>query len=241
MSVPMFPTLSDQKKYWDSKWDRERATFPNEWALRRGEIVLALLRSLGLRRPKILDLGCGTGWFTEKLAGLGEVIGIDLSDEALSIARERVPRVTFLAGSMFEMPLPAGHFDAIVSQHVIAHVKNQEAFVDRVADLLKPNGHLIVTTANKFVMERLDWDPQPREHIEQWLTMRGLKRLLQRRFRVLRATTSSPLGERGVLRIINSYKLNAVLGLVVPRRYLEALKERAGLGYTLIVLAQRMA
>ena len=179
MAVPTFPTLAEQKRYWDSKWERERATFPNEWALRRGEIVLGLVRSLGLHRPKIVDLGCGTGWFTEKLADLGEVTGVDLSGEAVAIARQRLPGLTFLAGNAFEMPLPAGAFDVIVSQHVIAHVENQHAFVDRVADLLKPDGYVIVTTANKFVMDRLDWDPQPREHIEQWLTMRGVKRLLQ--------------------------------------------------------------
>ncbi len=41
--------------------------------------------------------------------------------------------------------------------------------------------------------------------------------------------------------MVNSVKLNAALGLLIPPRQLEALKEKAGLGYQMIVLAQRRA
>ena len=47
------------------------------------------------------------------------------------------------------------------------------------------------------------------------------------------------MGDRGFLRIVNSARFNNALSRVIPRRYLEAAKERAGLGYTLVALAQR--
>jgi hypothetical protein len=64
-------------------------------------------------------------------------------------------------------------------------------------------------------------------------------RLLEPRFRVRRTTSVIPIGHRGVLRLVNSYKLNRTLGLVVPPTRIERLKERAGLGYSIIALAQK--
>ncbi len=237
MSVQHHPTLSEQQRYWDRRWDGTRA--PNEWSLRRGDTILAFLRSLPLDDPKILDLGCGTGWFTEKLSHLGQVMGIDLSETAITLARSQFPHIRFIAGNLYDIALPAEHFDVVVSQEVIAHVDDQVKYLDRAAWILKPGGYLVVTTANKFVIERLSWDPQPPEHIEQWLNMKSLKRLLQPRFRVLCTTSILPMGDGGILRLINSYKVNAALGLLIPRHCLERLKERAGLGYTLVALAQK--
>jgi len=85
------------------------------------------------------------------------------------------------------------------------------------------------------------WDPWPPEHIEKFLDMKGLKRLLVSHFRVLRTATVLPIGNAGILRLINSPKLNNALSLLIPERDLEILKERAGFGYSLLVLAQKMS
>jgi hypothetical protein len=110
------------------------------------------------------------------------------------------------------------------------------------ATVLRPGGYLILTTVNGFVVNRLGsavWEPWPREHIEQYLDMKGLKRLLRSPFRVRQATTVLPLGDAGILRLINSHKLNKALSRLIPQRSLDALKERAGFGYFLLVLAQK--
>jgi ubiquinone/menaquinone biosynthesis C-methylase UbiE len=211
----------------------------NEWSRKRGQTILNLLGPLPLDHPKIIDLGCGTGWFTEKLAQIGQVTGIDLSEQAIAVAKSGFPHITFAAGNLFELSLPKEHFDVVVSQEVIAHVEDQVGYLDRAADVLRSRGYLILTTANKFVMERLDWPPEPPGHIEQWLDMKSLKRLLKPRFRVFCATTILPIGHRGILRSVNSHKLNMALRLVIPESTLESLKGRAGLGYTLIAVAQK--
>jgi len=41
------------------------------------------------------------------------------------------------------------------------------------------------------------------------------------------------MGDRGILRIVNSYRFNAVLELLIPRHRLDTLKGWAGCGYTL--------
>jgi 2-polyprenyl-3-methyl-5-hydroxy-6-metoxy-1,4-benzoquinol methylase len=231
------PSLADQHRYWDARWDRTRS--PNDWSLRRGEAILELIRPLPLERPTILDVGCGTGWFTGRLSRLGPTVGMDLSHTAIVLAKSQFPDVTFIAGNVFETQLPTAHFDLVVSQEVIAHVKDQSALLDCIAEAMKPGGYLVITTANKLVMNRVDFGPDPDAHIKQWLDIRTLKRLLRRRFDVLRTTSVLPMGDRGFLRIVNSAKINDIVSWVIPRRYLEAFKERAGLGYTLVALAQK--
>jgi 2-polyprenyl-3-methyl-5-hydroxy-6-metoxy-1,4-benzoquinol methylase len=240
MSAARYPRLTDQQQFWNTwnaRWRDPNAL--NQWSLRRGETILNIISSLTLDKPEILDLGCGTGWLTERLAHFGPTTGVDLADSVIAAAKARSPHIAFLAGDIFEVPLPAGHFDVVVSQEVIAHVTDQVAYLDRAADMLKPKGYLIITTPNKLVIDRGDWLPQPPEHIEQWLTMGRLRRLLRFRFRILRTMSILPMGHRGVLRLINSHKANAALGLLISQQCLDSFKEWAGLGYTLIVLAQR--
>ena len=241
--MPIEPTISEQKRFWET-WNATMRDpeHLNEWCLRRAEVILEFLQSLNLDSPKILDFGCGTGWLSEMLAKFGRITGVDLSESAIAMAKVRCPSGTFFTGNIFEIPLPANHFDVVVSQEVIAHVLDQVAYVDRAAHVLKPGGYLIITTPNKFVIKRSDFfPPQPPEHIERWLTIRLLKRLLRTRFQVLRSTSILPMGNCGILRLVNSAKINAVLASFVSRRHIEALKEQLGLGYTLILLAKKGA
>jgi len=243
MPAAKVPQLEEQHRFWNWHWRHweERKT-ANDWKDRRHEAVLSFLSSLSLDRPDIIDLGCGPGRYTEKFSVLGHVTGVDLSDEAIAMASARFPDVTFHAGNLYELPLPAEHYDVVISQEVIDHVEDRVAFLDRVAYLLKPRGYLILACNNKFVMDRLtkeECPPQPPEHITQCLTVRGWKHLLSSHYHVLRAKTLVMRGHRGILRLVNSPRLNAALGVVLRGNSLEALKEWAGFGYIIVLLAQK--
>ena len=238
MTTPARPSLAAQRRYWDERWDHQR--LPNDYQRRRGDTVLALLRSLRLRDPAILDFGCGTGWFTAELSRVGRATGIDLSETAITHARAAHPHVPFIAANLFAISFRPEQFDVVVSQEVLAHVQDPPKYLDLIARVLAPKGYLIITTANRLVMER--WDhggPDPDAHLKLYLNRREFRRALRPWFRVLRTTSIIPLGNRGPLRLVNSTKLNRVLGRVIPPPYIERLKEWAGLGYTLIALAQK--
>ena len=238
MSDSRFPGLTEQERFWETWHEAKSIT---EWSLARAEAILRVVGSLPLKDPAILDLGCGSGWFTERLAAYGTVTGTDLSVKAMDEARARFPRATFLAGDLFDVEIPTAPFDLVVCQQVIAHVADQPRLIERAASLLKPGGYLVLTTPNRFVMDRLGdlgWDSNPPEHIEQWLDRKSLLRLLRPRFEVLRFQSILPMGRRGILRLVNSARLNRLLGLVIPEARIRELKEKAGLGYTLIVLAR---
>ncbi len=71
------------------------------------------LKRLPLSRPKILDIGCGDGFFTETLAKYGDVTATDFSEAGLKRASERLPAVKFFAHDLGQpFPLEADSFDA---------------------------------------------------------------------------------------------------------------------------------
>lgn len=240
------PSIAAQRKYWDQRWQKQRT--PNDWQTRRSGSVLAIARNLPLDRPRILDLGCGTGFTTKSLSALGEAEGVDLSPTAIGIARTHYPDIRFRAGDLFEIGFADGSYDLVVCQEVIPHVSNQSGLVKKIAASIKPGGFAIMTAANKFVMTRMiggDGGPvgsgplDPEEHIKRWLSTRELKAMMDPQFVILKTTSVIPMGNKGILRLVNSPKINNAVSHVISRRHLENLKGRLGCGYTIIVVGQK--
>jgi len=233
--------LDAQRKFWN-EWDTrylQDATIGDQ-ALRRGDAAISLLKGCSLREPHIVELGCGNGWLAEKLAVYGPVTGVDIADQAITEARRRVPSGMFHAGDALSLDLPAEAFDVVVTLEMFSHVPSQLRFVQLMARVLKKGGYLILATQNRTVyMRRKNIAPPAEGQLRRWVTMRELLNELRPHFEILRATTIQPAGELGFLRIINSAKLNGLVSKVIPKPSLERLKERCGLGQTLIVLARK--
>jgi 2-polyprenyl-3-methyl-5-hydroxy-6-metoxy-1,4-benzoquinol methylase len=242
-STKQVPSLEDQRHFWNWHWqNREERKVLNEWTERRAEMMVALIRAIPVSRPRILDLGCGFGWFTERLADLGEAHGIDLSSEGIAAAQARRPDIRYTVGNLYVEPLPLDYFDIVVSQEVIAHVEDQIGYISRAAEVLKPGGQFLITTGNKFIMDRLGdvgWNVQPPEHISHQLSRRRIKRLLRPKFQVLKIYTIIPHGTLGILRLVNSYKLSAFLSRLITEEKLNTLKERLGFGWQMVVVARK--
>ncbi len=240
------PSIAAQQRYWDQRWHRQSE--PNRWQSRRSDTVLAFARELPLDNPRALDLGCGTGFTTSALSDFGTAEGIDLSPKAIEIARGLYPGVRYTAGDLFEADYDDGSFDLVVCQEVIPHVIDQAGLVERVARWIRSRGFVIMTAANKFVMTRLkggDGGPvgsgplDPNEHIKRWLSTRELRMLMKPHFDILKTTSVIPVGNRGVLRLINSPKINNAVAHVIPSQQLERIKGRLGWCYTIIVVGQK--
>ncbi|HEX9078391.1 MAG TPA: methyltransferase domain-containing protein [Desulfuromonadaceae bacterium] len=109
--------------------------------------LLALIH----RRPglDVVDLGCGTGELTCRLADFLEgsrVTGIDASPEMLAKARERAcPGVDFRLQDISSL---AGSWDVIFSNAVFHWLDDHTALIPRLFSLLRPSGQLVVQIPN---------------------------------------------------------------------------------------------
>ena len=109
-------------------------------AVRRGRFIS---RGAGLCPGlRVLEVGCGTGNFTQTFAASGaSIVAVDVSGELLELARRRgLPpeRVTFLQKRFEDCDLE-GPFDAVIGSSVLHHLDVEEA-LRRIHELLVPGG-----------------------------------------------------------------------------------------------------
>ncbi|MEH2108121.1 class I SAM-dependent methyltransferase [Nostoc sp.] len=112
-----------------------------------GEDLLKLLNP----QPgeSILDLGCGTGQLTEKIAQAGaEVLGVDYASEMIEKARENYPHIRFDVADArnFQVDKP---LDAVFSNAVLHWVKEADSAIASIHQSLKPGGRFVAEFGGK--------------------------------------------------------------------------------------------
>jgi cyclopropane fatty-acyl-phospholipid synthase-like methyltransferase len=121
------------------------------------EHIYRYIFAAGLTQQKaVLDVACGTGYglsyMAEKRAG--RAVGVDLSWEAVSYARERFGgngRINFICADGTRMPFADGSFDVIVSFETIEHIKKYGKFLAECRRVLKQGGLLVCSTPNRRI------------------------------------------------------------------------------------------
>jgi SAM-dependent methyltransferase len=84
------------------------------------------------------------------LAERFEVVGVDLSEEQLRIARAAAPAATFVHADFRELDFPERSFDAVIALYSIVHVPRNEhaALFRRIASWLKPGGLFLASLSH---------------------------------------------------------------------------------------------
>ena len=107
--------------------------------------VCADMRYLDQSGMIVLDLGCGTGHHFQfvKKAGL---VGLDIMDEALLLARSRLPieRGYLIKGNILSMPLKDNSVNSVISIGVLEHIHPIEKALSEIRRVLMPGGELII-------------------------------------------------------------------------------------------------
>ncbi|MGQ0562344.1 MAG: class I SAM-dependent DNA methyltransferase [Gemmatimonadota bacterium] len=130
------------------------------WFVGRAHIVMSLLRRAlpaRTRRPRILDLGCGTGGMLLHLRTLGEIAGTDTSPDAVAIAREKSGADVRLGSLPYDIPFERTAFDVVTLLDVLEHVDDDVASLATIRDLLRPGGLLVCTVpAHQYLWSEHD-------------------------------------------------------------------------------------
>jgi len=98
---------------------------------------------------KILDLGCGSGFPVDKFLvdkGFG-VIGVDISEEQILLAKENVPLGEFEVKDIEKLKFKEYEVDAVISFYTIFHIKREKhkLLFDKIASFLPRGGMLLVS------------------------------------------------------------------------------------------------
>jgi len=112
------------------------------------EIEEPLVRKIldGLPLGRALDAACGTGRYSEYLAGLGhDVIGVDASPGMLAKARAKLPTTDLRYGDLTALPVPDVDFDLVVCALALPHVPALGPVLSEFARVLRPGGQLVLS------------------------------------------------------------------------------------------------
>ena len=117
------------------------------WYIGRRRIINGFVedvcRRVTDRRPRILDVGCGTGANLLMLAKYGDAEGVDVSEDALAFCRERgLDHVKKGAGE--ELPYEDGTFDLVTAFDVVEHMDDDLAGLREMFRVLRPGGHVFL-------------------------------------------------------------------------------------------------
>jgi SAM-dependent methyltransferase len=141
-------------------------------------------------RGRVLDVGCSTGNITSLIlrdSRVEQVVGLDLSPEAVALLRERFdrePRFRAVLGDVLTddpRDLPEAPFDSVVCVNVLEHLEDDGGALRSIRAALKPGGHVALFCPALAVlygsMDRLDghFRRYSRRALEQALRAAGLE------------------------------------------------------------------
>jgi SAM-dependent methyltransferase len=117
------------------------------WYIGRRRIIAGFVehicRQVTDRRPRILDVGCGTGANLLLLSQYGEAEGVDVSEDALAFCRARgLDKVRLGAGE--ELPYEDGTFDLVTALDVVEHMDDDLAGLTEMRRVLRPGGRVLL-------------------------------------------------------------------------------------------------
>lgn len=121
-------------------------------------VIQKQLKALISPLSRVLDCGCGTGLAVELLSETPCCYtGLDISDNMLSVAREKYPGKVFIQGNIADMTcFSADTFDYIISLNgAFSHVLNYHNAISEFIRVLKPGGKIFVMVYGNLSLKRI--------------------------------------------------------------------------------------
>jgi len=95
---------------------------------------------------KILDLGCGTGFFLAELeAQHPGSVGLDISHDMLKVSDQYVPDARLVTGDAERLPFQRGIFDTVFCKGSLHHTRDHVGFLSNCREVMNPDGRLVMS------------------------------------------------------------------------------------------------
>lgn len=126
--------------------------------------TIKILEKYKSHQAVLLDVGCSTGLTLGFMARrFSKTVGYDIDAEALTIARSRFQKMglktRFILGNGQKIPLKNNSVDLVTCLEVFEHVNRPRLLLKEIYRILKPDGILHITTANRY------WPIEPHFHL----------------------------------------------------------------------------
>jgi SAM-dependent methyltransferase len=96
----------------------------------------------------VLDVACGTGILArtvvERVGPAGSVVGLDVNEGMLAVAKRKAPQIEWRRGIAEDLPFDSNSFDALVSQFGLMFFEDKPVAIAEMARVLRPGGRLAV-------------------------------------------------------------------------------------------------
>ena len=147
LTIHATPPADTQERFQGNRWIETRGL------LEAATSAMARLRYTELKefRPghELLEVGCGTGEFLAAAQSAGhQVVGLDLSREAVDYVRERHPGLDVRCETLDSPTLAPESFDVVAAFHVLEHVPDPIGLLKQMHELLRPGGLIYIRVPN---------------------------------------------------------------------------------------------
>ena len=119
---------------------------------------------------RVLDVGCGTGEFSARLAQLApgcEVLGVDITESSLRLARTRfaalAPQVRFEMQDAYSLAVPGDSFDMVACRHVLQAVPYPERILAQIVRVTRPSGWIHLLSEDYSMLHMMSGPLDPDE------------------------------------------------------------------------------
>lgn len=151
----------NNKKYWDDIAGNYDNSYNDLWSLFENKLIRERLRFITyLNKPKILDLGCGTGLgyaICNSLNGEIQYTGVDISQEMLAILAENYPNANLINSAMSDLSaIDDNKFDVVLSLFTaFSYTDDYKKTISEISRVTKPNGIIFLSVISKYSLRRL--------------------------------------------------------------------------------------
>lgn len=175
----------------------ERALSPYDTRRRVETLIDEFLPDAAVVGKSVLDVGCGLGYFSERLVQRGAIVtACDLGPNLVERTRRRAGCRSVVADALrLVEEFGCGQFDVVVSSECIEHTPDPDGAIIQMLSMLRPGGHLSLSTPNIL------WSPvvrfataigaRPFDGLENFSSWRSVRR-------TIRKNGASVVHERGL-------------------------------------------